>query len=157
MAPSARLTTAQRYIANFGTLDPQTLAPLLAENYHHEFAPASLNPPGPFDKQGMLEHNARLRDIMSGFPVTAKEYVESESSNQVTVWATSQTVFRDEVKDKGVAEKEWEYQGEYVFMLWMEEGGERIERVVEFLDSKGTERLMGLMRRARGNREGQGI
>ena len=88
---------------------------------------------------------------MTGFPVTAKEYTESESCNQVTVWATSKAIFRDDVKDD---EEEWEYEGEYVFMFWMDGSGERIERTVEFLDSLGTrERLMKLMRRAEENRE----
>jgi uncharacterized radical SAM superfamily Fe-S cluster-containing enzyme len=47
----------------------------------------------------------------------------------------------------------WRYKGEYMFMLWMDESGEKVVRVVEFLDSKGTaDVLMPLMRRARENR-----
>lgn len=151
---SKRLETAKKYIGQFATLDVQALDSVLAENHAHQFAPASLNPPGPFDKRGMLEHLDRLRDVMTGFPVTAKEYIESESGNQVTVWATSQTIFREDVKDEGISPEEWVYEGEYIFLLSMDETGEKIVRTVEFLDSKGTDdKLRALMKRARENGE----
>jgi len=95
---------------------------------------------------------------MTGFPVTGKEYIESESANQVTVWATSRTIFRDDVKDDGIGEEEWVYEGEYIFMLWMDESGEKIVRTVEFLDSKGTvEKLGALMKRANDNRDKRAV
>jgi hypothetical protein len=40
-------------------------------------------------------------------------------------------------------EKEWEYTGEYVFILDINQEG-RIDRVLEFLDSLETGRLRGL-------------
>ncbi len=56
-------------------------------------------------------------------------------------------------------EEDWKYTGEYMFLLSFEEGesgvdGEggvfkRIERIVEFVDSKGTARLEGLMKKGR--------
>ncbi|KAL9083962.1 MAG: hypothetical protein Q9165_008305 [Trypethelium subeluteriae] len=106
------------------------------------------------DKQAMLGHIGRLRNVLSGFPVTVKEYIESEGSNQVTVWATAQPSFRDDVKDNEIPQQDWVYQGEYVFMLTMDETGEKITRTVEFLDSKATDGELGpLMRRANENRE----
>ncbi|KLJ07302.1 hypothetical protein EMPG_17206 [Blastomyces silverae] len=86
------------------------------------------------------------------FPVTVKEYMESESSNQVTVWASSRAMFRDEVKDDGVSEAEWAYEGEYVFLLWMDETGEKLVKSVEFLDSQKTVKLLELMQRAAANK-----
>ncbi|OJD28421.1 hypothetical protein ACJ73_00169 [Blastomyces percursus] len=65
--------------------------------------------------------------VMSSLPVTAKEYIESESSNQVTVWASSGAMFRD------------------VFLLWMDEAGEKLVKSVEFLDSQRTVKLLELM------------
>jgi len=85
--------------------------------------------------------------------VTAKEVMEDANENKVIVWATSQAHFYDEVKDGGLSEEEWAYKGEYVFILSMNKDGDKIERIVEFVDSKGTERLRGLMQRARGNKE----
>jgi len=155
---SKRLKTAKKYINHFATLDSQTLSSILAENHIHQFLPTSMNPPGPFNKQGFLEHSTRLRSVMTGFPVTGKEYIESESANQVTVWATSRTIFRDDVKDDGIGEEEWVYEGEYIFMLWMDESGEKIVRTVEFLDSKGTvEKLGALMKRANDNRDKRAV
>ncbi len=147
---SKRLETAKKYIDHFATLDMQLLDSILAEDYLHHFAPASLNLPESYSRQDFMEHHAGLRDIMTGFPVTAKEYVESEGSNQVTVWATSQTVFRDDVKDDGISPEEWSYRGEYIFLLRMDETGEKIIRTIEFLDSKATaDKLLVLMERAR--------
>ena len=146
--------TAKQFLDQFGTLDVQALESILADNYYHEFAPASINPPGPFDRPGFLNHHGTIRDIMIGFPVAAKEYIVSEASRQVTVWATAETVFRDEAKDGEVSEEEWRFKGEYVFMFTMDESGEKITRTIEFLDSKATaDKLMGLMKRARENKQ----
>jgi hypothetical protein len=149
---SKRLETAKKFIAYFTTLNIQHLDDVLAETYNHQFAPSSINPPGPFDKPGMLEYSSRLRNIMSGFPVVAKEYIESD--NGVTVWATSHAIFHDHVKDDGISAQQWEYEGEYVIILTMDATGERIVRTIEFLDSKGTaDKLMPLIKRANENRE----
>ncbi|KAL3451536.1 hypothetical protein BJX65DRAFT_304127 [Aspergillus insuetus] len=149
---STRLLTAQKYISHFANLDKGLLASLLSESYTHQFAPTSLNPPGPFTKTGFLAHGASLSEIMIGFPVTAKEYLECEVSNRVVVWATSEAHFKEEVMDGD--EAGWEYKAEYVFMFWMDDSGEKVERTVEFLDSAATkERLFELMARARANLE----
>ncbi|KAJ0121067.1 hypothetical protein J7T55_008227 [Diaporthe amygdali] len=151
---SKRLQTAKKYISHFETLDTDTLASVLAPDHTHQFAPASLVVPGPFTKEQFLAHSAALRKIMTGFPVYAKEYVESESSNQVTVWATSRAHFKEEVLadeqgDEEERRKKWEFEGEYVFMFWMDETGEKVVRTVEFLDSNLTEnKLRPLLKRA---------
>jgi hypothetical protein len=151
--PSKCLQTAQKYISQFGTLDTSYLSTLLASDYHHTFAPSSIpSLPGPFNKSAFLTHHSHLGDVMTSFPVTGKEYIVNEAGNQVTVWATSEACFREDVMGGGEVEK-WKYKGEYVFMLWMDESWEKVVRVVEVLDSKGTaDVLMPLMRRARENR-----
>lgn len=151
---SQRLLTAKTFLSYFTSLDESILEPILAENYYHEFAPVALNPPGPFGRAGFLAHTSGLKKVMSSFPIFTKEYIESESGNQVVVWATSQAHFREEVRDHGINKKEWEYSGEYIFMFTMDESGEKVVRCVEFLDSLGTQRLMGLMKRAKGNLQG---
>jgi ketosteroid isomerase-like protein len=147
---SKRLDTAKKYIDHFANLDTQTLEAILAENFVQQMAPASLNISQPYNKQSFIEHIGNLRHIMAGFPVTAKEYVDGE--NAVTVWATSQTIFRDEAKDDGIAQEKWTYEGEYVWVLFMDTTGEKIVRAVEFLDSKNTDdQLRPLMKRAKEN------
>lgn len=146
---SKRLQTAKKYIGHFETLDSDTLASVLAPDHTHHFAPASLAFPGPFTREQFLEHSAVLRQVLTGFPVRGNEYVESESSNQVTVWATARPRFKEEVLRDEKDREEWEFQGEYVFMFWMDETGDKIVRTVEFLDSKGTEYgLRPLLKRA---------
>lgn len=71
----------------------------------------------------------------------------------MVVWATSETKFFDAVKDSGLSDEEWIYRGEYMFILSMDESQEKIKRVVEFLDSKATERLRGLIKRAKDNKQ----
>jgi ketosteroid isomerase-like protein len=68
-----------------------------------------------------------------------------EGRNKVITHATSVTEFWEERMDQGVGREEWRYRGEYVFMFEFEGGrGEKagkINKVVEFVDSLGTERL----------------
>ncbi|QSS59700.1 hypothetical protein I7I51_09136 [Histoplasma capsulatum] len=151
-SPSKRLETAKKFIANFSTLSTETLEAILAENFVYQFAPASMNPPGPFDKKGLIQHISGIHAILSGIPVTAKEYVESESSNQVTVWATSQAIFREELKVEGLSEAAWALEGELVFLLWMDETGAKLVKIVEFLDSQKMVTLLELVQRAKENK-----
>lgn len=71
----------------------------------------------------------------------------------VIVWATGRPQFREELRDYDEFSKEqWDYVGEFVFMLTMDETGERIINVNEFIDSKGTDhKLWPLAVRALGN------
>ncbi|KAL4905046.1 hypothetical protein BDW74DRAFT_178055 [Aspergillus multicolor] len=132
--PPQNLHTAQKFIPFFTTLDNTILEPLLAPNL----------PP---------RHTTKLKTLMTEFPVSAKEYIESEGCNQVVVWASSVTEFREEAMDTDIGKEEWEFNGEYVFILTMDERGEKIVRCVEFLDSLATVRLLELVRRAKGNLE----
>jgi ketosteroid isomerase-like protein len=153
--------TAKSFIAAYSILSVEDFLPLLADDYSHTFAPASLERLTAKNKSEFAVQMFSLRGFLSGFTVYIKELIDSESSNQVVVWATSETMFREEVKDTGIPDEEWKYQGEYVFMFTMDEGGERITRLVEFLDSKGTDRMMGLVARARrnmkGSEQGEGV
>ena len=54
-----------------------------------------------------------------------------------------------------MTKEDWRYEGEYVFILDFvedERGEQKARRILEFLDSKGTERVRGLMKRARTTR-----
>jgi hypothetical protein len=81
--------------------------------------------------------------------------MEDEKQNRVVVWATGIVTWQEAAKDPGLTEEEWEFHGEYMFILSMDESGEKIERVVEFVDSKEAERLWMLAMRARKNVEGK--
>lgn len=89
-----------------------------------------------------------LQPILASFKVTAKEVHVYGEKREVLIWASGVPEFRPEAKDG--EDKEWEYKGEYIFMLTVNEEG-KIVRILEFLDSLGTEKLRGLMGRARKN------
>ena len=150
--PSTRYETAMKFIGGFETLSPSSLLSCRTPDCTQIFLPSSLALP-PKDNAAFEAHLSHLHDYLKTFPVTVKEVMEDAKENKVVVWATSQANFHDEVKDGGLTEEEWAYHGEYVFILTMNENGDRLERIVEFLDSKGTERLWELMKRARGNKE----
>lgn len=73
----------------------------------------------------------------------------NEAGKQITIWATSVPEFKNEVKGKS-EDSNWEYMGEYIFILNINEEG-KIERIVEFLDSKNTTRLLEMVKQAREN------
>lgn len=150
--PSTRYQTAVEFIEDFENLSPSTMLARRTPDCTHIFLPSSIAPP-PKDNAAFEAHISRLHDIIKSFPVTAKEIMEDGDQNKVVVWATSQAQFYDEVKDRGLSDEEWAYKGTYIFILTMNESGDKIQKVVEFVDSKGTERLMGLMTRARANKE----
>ena len=151
---SLKLTqTALKFLSGFQSLSPDTFLAVLSPTAIHEFAPASCSPPAPKTPTALANHITTLKQVLASFPVHPKEIFENEEKRQVTIWATSLAVFRDDVKDAGLSDEEWSYRGEYIFILTMDERQEKIMRVLEFVDSKGTNRLRGLMARARANLE----
>jgi hypothetical protein len=104
------------------------------------------------DNATFLANKAALKEIVTGFPVTPKEVMEDQKKNRVIVWADVRALWRDEIKDDGIAAEEWEWAGEYMLIFDMDEAGEKIEHMLEFVDSKATLKLPGLMQRAKANK-----
>lgn len=149
--PTTRYNTAIAFIRAFENLSSDLIS-TRTPTCTHLFAPGSLSVP-PLDNAAFAEHITHLHGIIKVFPVIPKEIIEDEKQNRVVIWASGHPQFYDEVMNKEGAVGEWEYEGEYIFIISIDESGEKIERVIEFVDSKGTERLRGLMERARGNKE----
>ncbi|KAH7061922.1 hypothetical protein BKA63DRAFT_191743 [Paraphoma chrysanthemicola] len=150
MAPTASTlhSLAASFLAAFTNLSTTDHISLRSSTCTHIFAPSSLRIPPKSNTQFAAHLTNNLIPILSHFPVTAKETHVNEVGRQVTIWATGVPEFRSEVMDG--EKKEWEYVGEYIFLLDVGEHG-KIERIVEFLDSLSTERLRGLVERARRN------
>ena len=53
--------------------------------------------------------------------------------------------------DHSLSSEDWIFKGEYIFILELSDDGSQVSRVVEFLDSKKTEELRVLFKRARKN------
>ncbi|KAF2789245.1 hypothetical protein K505DRAFT_328361 [Melanomma pulvis-pyrius CBS 109.77] len=144
--------TAASFLAAFDNLSASEHISLRAPTCSHIFAPASLNPPPPKTNTAFAEHVTKLGAIIKHFPVTAKEIHVNEAGRQITIWATGVPEFREEVKGKKIDGEEggWEYMGEYIFVLDVDEDG-KIKRILEFLDSKNTMRLLEMVKKAREN------
>jgi hypothetical protein len=151
---SIRVKTAKSFVEAYASLSPDDLLPLVADDYSHTFAPASLKQLTPKTISDIAAQMTGLRSILHGFHSHIKEIVDSESSNQVVVWASSEAIFHEEVKDSAAPEESWEYKGEYMLIFTMDESGEHITKLIEFVDSKGAERMMGLVMRALRNIKG---
>ncbi|KUJ10195.1 uncharacterized protein LY89DRAFT_689999 [Mollisia scopiformis] len=149
--PSARYNTAVKYIEAFNNLDLKSIMSLRAPKCTHQMAPASLGYGDPITNDVYETSISRFGRYISAWPVEIKEVTEDEKNNRVVVWATAQPQWREEAMDG--PKEDWEKGGEYMFTMCMDESGEKLVRVVEFLDSKRTEELRALIARASKNLE----
>jgi hypothetical protein len=141
---------AQAFCLAFATPSSHAHTALRAPTCTQIFAPSSINPPPPKSNAEFAAHiDHNIAPLMDSFAVTPREIHINEAGRQITIWANGTPVFKKEAMGNS-REEEWEYTGEYIFILDVDEEG-RIVRVLEFLDSLGTERLRGLMVRAREN------
>ncbi|KAF2829486.1 hypothetical protein CC86DRAFT_368492 [Ophiobolus disseminans] len=93
------------------------------------FAPSSLNPPSPKSNDVFGAHiENNVRPVMDHFPVTAKEIHVNETGRQVTIRANGKPGFKEEAIGDSSRE-EWDYTGEYIFILDVDEDG-KIVRVL---------------------------
>jgi hypothetical protein len=99
------------------------------------------------DHNGFVARFRRVGEVMSSFAVTVKQMWPNPSLRQVLVWASSETNFHRHLRDSDYDE-EWRKPGEYMFLMTMNETGEEIVDVLEFVDSKATEDIVGLVARA---------
>ncbi|OAG05271.1 uncharacterized protein CC84DRAFT_1177344 [Paraphaeosphaeria sporulosa] len=152
MSTSMRIQTPQTFLSSFATLSIPSFSAVLADSYKHNYAPASLvaelNRGGYDGKEAFLEHIRSVAKLMTGFPVTPLRMIQDEAENAVWAWCRSWAEWRESVVD---GDAEWGYEGEYVFMFWMDGEG-KIEKCVEMLDTWATrEKLLVLSARAREN------
>jgi len=148
---STRRATALKYLDAASTFDLDAIMALRSPDCTHEFHPPSVGVRPPLDNTAYEAQLRQFKDIVVGFPVTIKEIIEDDKENRLMVLLESSQTWSSDAKDAGLSEEEWAFSREYVFVLTMDETGEKITRVVEFLDSKGTEQLRVLVARATGN------
>ena len=149
MAPNLK-NIALNLIGGFKDLSTDQLNQDRAPNCTHIFAPASVGNLGPFNNQQFAEHISKLGDILDGFPVIPKEIHVNDAGRQVVIWATAKPYFKDVAKGEKPVEADWDYAGEYIFMLDFDESG-KVTRILEFLDSLATEKLKSMAAKARAN------
>lgn len=72
--------------------------------------------PAHLAKRNQIANSTSLKEILTRSSSSPKNGIENESPNQVTVWAISQTEWRDDVKEEGEGENiNQRYEGEYIF------------------------------------------
>lgn len=144
---SSQRAAALAFLDSFDKLDGDANIALRAPNCRHTMAPTSLGFSPNMTNEQWAAHLNSTKQVLTSFPVMAKEIFES--GNQVTVWATSEAVFREDAKDDedGV---DWTYHGEYMF-VFLFDGDGKIERIVEFLDSVKVVQVGALIERAKRN------
>jgi hypothetical protein len=144
---------ATSFLSAFTHLSPSsTHLALRSPDCTHIFAPSTVGIPPKSNSAFATHIDNVVRPLLTSFPVTAKEIHVNEAAGQVTIWATGKPEFKAEAMglERAGEKEEWDYTGEYIFILDVNEEG-KVERVLEFLDSKATERLRGLMGRAKRN------
>ncbi|KAI1011875.1 hypothetical protein LB503_004518 [Fusarium chuoi] len=144
---STLIATATAYIDVFRTLDTEALSRILSDEYSHRFAPASANLPGSMDCYGLIARLNQVGEVMPSFTVTIRQMWPNPSLRQVLVGADSETNFHRQLRDSD-DDEEWTKRGEYMFLMAMNESGEKIADVLEFVDSRATEEIVDMVGRA---------
>ncbi|KAE9366346.1 hypothetical protein N431DRAFT_351433 [Stipitochalara longipes BDJ] len=148
---SKRMSVALKYMQAANEMDISTIMALRTPNCTHHFHPSSLGTRPPIDNTTYEANLLRFKDIISSFPMVIKETLEDEKKNQIMIWAEGGQSWFPEAKDPGLSEEEWNFTREYIFIVSLDESGDKIEKMVEFLDTKATEQLRLLLARAMEN------
>ncbi|ETI28735.1 hypothetical protein G647_01186 [Cladophialophora carrionii CBS 160.54] len=143
---SKQRQTALALLDTFKDLDYEANIALRTADCQHTFAPASLGI-GAKNNEQFESHMKSVQRVIEGIPVTAKQIYEG--NNQITVWATGRTKFKEAAKASD-PDLDWSYEGEYIFIFTFNDAGDRIQHILEFLDSKKVEEARRLIQIAEG-------
>ena len=144
---STKRNTALAFLKTFDDLDLEANLSFRIPTCRHTIAPASVNFQADMNNNQFAAHLMSLKERIAGIPVTVKEVFEDKGGDHVTVWATSNARWREEAMDDD-PEVDWTYNGEYIFLLTMNPAGDKIERILEFVDSTKVEKVRMLSQRA---------
>lgn len=144
---STRYATALKYIKAAKDFDLNAIMALRTPTCTHHLHPSSLGTRVD-DNAAYETHLLRFKSIITGFPIVAKEIIEDEKQNRVVLLVESGQTWVPAAMDPSFSEEEWGFKREYVFILSMDESQEKVEKVIEFLDSKGTDQFRALITRA---------
>lgn len=148
---SIRRDTAIAFIRTFENLDLDANIALRTPNCRHTIGPMSLGYKPDMTNDDFINHFSHIKEIIASFPVMVREIFADETGRPITIWAYSRAIFKDEVKDDEEPKVDWSYYGEYMFVLFMNEAGDKVERIIEFVDSDKVTKVRQLMLRAKRN------
>ena len=148
---SPRVATVNKFVEAFGNLDKGALHALVSPNFTYTFAPSSAALPPPMDYDAWSTRMDHVRAMLKAYPIRVKTMIDcGDAENKVVIHATGQAQFKDEVMDDGIPKEDWVNNGEYIVIFTMNADA-KLDAVLEFTDSKGVDRFVGLMQRAGGN------
>ncbi len=101
--------TAKRYIDAFQTFDGELFTSLKTSDCEQLFAPKLVIMPVSKNNAKISDHITSLRRVLHGFPVHNKGLWTNGA--HITVWEMSETLFREEVIDTGIAQEAWRFRG----------------------------------------------
>lgn len=144
------IATAKTYMQVFTSLDPEDILPIQTDDYQHTIAPTSLGFTSPYTRAQFATHILGLRRFLSSFPVHSRQVWPNPTKRQVLIWAQSEANFHEFVKGFGEPDSSvsWTFKGEYMWLLTMNNKGNKVKQVLEFLDSKGAEQMKTLIGKA---------
>lgn len=140
-APSQRRRTALAIIEAYNKWDIEAIMALRTDDCVQEIAPKSLGNPEK-DNAGYRAWFGPMMAHFRGFTVTVDDLVEDSRANKVVLRAHSraETVIGP-------------YANEYVLILHMNEAGDKITRMVEFVDTNNSVTFFPKLREHMANKQ----
>lgn len=98
MTDSNRIKVAKKFIQHFANNEHEVLSTLLADDLLYTFLPSRAMD-GPMkeslDKSGFIGFREAMGSVMTGYPVKAIRFIESESSNSKCLYHSLPRYHRD--------------------------------------------------------------
>lgn len=139
---------ALAYIASFEHLDGEGNIALRAPHCTQTILPTSLGYKADMTNHEWATHFSSLTKVISAFPVTPVEVLES--GNQVTVWAKGRAQFRT-FEGVNTATGDWPtfFENEYIFVFIFDDAGQKITRILEMVNSASVEKIKPFLAKMR--------
>ncbi|KAI0415359.1 hypothetical protein F5X98DRAFT_217082 [Xylaria grammica] len=122
-APSRRRQTALAVVDSYNKWSMEAIMGLRTEDCIQQILPKSLGRPA-MDNAAYEAWFGSVMPHFKNFTVTVDDIIEDPGENKVAIWAHS-----------SASTEVGPYNGEYVLILYMNEGADKITKLLEFVDS----------------------
>jgi hypothetical protein len=139
---SPLLATAESFFSALSICDMDRVASFLAPEYEHHFLPASSGLGPPVDRDALIGRFTGLRSIATGVEITINQAWPNDAAHTITLQTTNTPHFKDIVKRPEDVEGEWDFSIQCMFVLTMDESGEKMVKSIEFVEGPTTEKMM---------------
>ncbi|RKK66510.1 hypothetical protein BFJ69_g15342 [Fusarium oxysporum] len=140
---STLLAAATAYIDALASFDPARVQAVLSENYEHTLAPTSMGVESPIRRDAFIPMLCNLKAVTSHYSLRIKKAWANEAAGQVAVWVGGEGDLHPHIKQN--TSEDYVFDREYIFILEMDSTGEKVQKAFEFVDTKATETMMGVL------------